>query len=316
MSERSTGEWLSSFAAEVGAQSAIYADWASSASADAELIELIDTLPLQKRQPNLLFACSRFLGAPEGPYPQFRRWLVDNFDAVAAETAVRMTQTNEPGRCASLMPALGLLDGPLALLEVGASAGLTLYPDRFSYSYDGAHIDPSGGPGTVLLESVTNGRVPLPTSLPQVVWRAGIDLAPLDVFDAEHMRWLETLVWPEQHLRRARLRAAIEVARADPPVLVAGDATDALPALAAQAPPGATLVVVASGTLVYLTAAERARFVEVARATGAHLLTLEGRSAIPSVEARLPPGDGRFVLALDEQPLAFTGPHGQALDWF
>jgi hypothetical protein len=31
------------------------------------------------------------------------------------------------------------------------------------------------------------------------------------------------------------------------------------------------------------------------------------------------PDDGgpeaRFVLALDEVPLAFTGPHGQSLDW-
>jgi hypothetical protein len=25
---------------------------------------------------------------------------------------------------------------------------------------------------------------------------------------------------------------------------------------------------------------------------------------------------GRFVLALDEHPLAFAGPHGQSLDWF
>jgi hypothetical protein len=36
------------------------------------------------------------------------------------------------------------------------------------------------------------------------------------------------------------------------------------------------------------------------------------------VRAALPDdggSDGRFVLALDEVPLAFTGPHGSTLDW-
>ena len=43
---------------------------------------------------------------------------------------VRSTQTNEAGRCAALLPVLALLPQPLALLEVGTSAGLCLFPDR------------------------------------------------------------------------------------------------------------------------------------------------------------------------------------------
>ncbi len=38
----------------------------------------------------------------------------------------KRTQTNEPGRCAVLLPLLAALPQPLALLEVGASAGLCL----------------------------------------------------------------------------------------------------------------------------------------------------------------------------------------------
>ncbi len=47
----------------------------------------------------------------------------------------RSTQTSEPGRCATLLLLLARLPQPLALLEVGASAGLCLLPDRYGYDY-------------------------------------------------------------------------------------------------------------------------------------------------------------------------------------
>jgi hypothetical protein len=49
----------------------------------------------------------------------------------------RSTQTNEPARCAALLPLLVLarLPQPLALLEVGATAGLCLLPDFYAYDY-------------------------------------------------------------------------------------------------------------------------------------------------------------------------------------
>ena len=190
--------------------------------------------------------------------------------------------------------------------------------DRYSYRYsNGASLDPVDGPSSVVLECVTTGDVPVPAALPSVSWRAGIDLHPLSVLDSEDMHWLETLVWPEQEERRERLRAAIEIAKHDPPHLVAGDARERLAALAAEAPGNATLVVISSGTLVYLPAAERQLFAEAVRELGARWVSLEGRGALPDVEAALPAGGrGRSVLALDERPLAYTGPHGQSLDWF
>jgi hypothetical protein len=49
----------------------------------------------------------------------------------------RSTQTNEPARCAALLPLLVLvrLPQPLALLEVGATARLCLLPDFYAYDY-------------------------------------------------------------------------------------------------------------------------------------------------------------------------------------
>ena len=314
-----TSTWYRDFGElEARGQSAIYEQWALGVADDPALITLIEELPLQKRQPNLVFACARLLGAPERDYPALRRWLMPNWSAVVSEALARSTQTNEARRCASLLPALSLIPGPLALLEVGASAGLCLFPDRYSYSYDGdAPRDPPAGPSTVLLESTTTGGMPRPRSVPRIVWRAGLDLHPLDVRDADDMRWLETLVWPEQHERRARLRAAIRIAAENPPRIVRGDAS-VLASLAAQAPDHATLVVITSAVLVYLPFAERMRFVESVRSLDARWISLEGVRGLPTVRAALPDdggSDGRFVLALDEVPLAFTGPHGQSLDW-
>jgi hypothetical protein len=322
VTDRDTAEWYGTFAAvEAHGRSEVYEEWATGVVGDAAIRAMIERLPLQKRQPNLLFAVSRLLGAPVGAYPPFRSWLAAHFEEVAEEIVHRMTQTNEPARCASLLPALALIPGPLALLEVGASAGLCLYPDRYSYLYDGStRIDPADGPSPVQLRSATTGPVPFPSALPEVVWRAGIDLHPLEVGDRDDMLWLETLIWPEQRERRDRLRSAIEIARQDPPRLVAGDARLALVDLAAQAPVGARLVIVSSGVLVYLTAEERRLFAETVRALDADWVSLEGRTGLPVVEAALPDGDpgerGRFVLALNETPLAYTGPHGQRLDWF
>jgi hypothetical protein len=324
-----TSTWYRDFGGlEARGQSAIYEEWALGVAGDPALIALIDELPLQKRQPNLIFACARLLGAPEADYPAFRRWLVQHWSTVVPEALARSTQTNEARRCATLLPALALIPGPLALLEVGASAGLCLFPDRYSYSYDSdstgsdstgsqARIDPVTGPSDVLLQCTTTEGMPRPVTVPQVAWRAGLDLRPLDVRDADDMRWLETLVWPEQHERRARLRAAIRIAAEDPPLIVRGDASE-LASLAAEAPDEATLVVITSAVLVYLPFAERMRFVESVRALDARWISLEGVRGLPAVRAALPDdggSDGRFVLALDEVPLAFTEPHGQSLDW-
>lgn len=314
-----TAEWYRRFGrTEARGQSDIYEDWAAGVAIDLDILNLLHEVPLAKRQPNLIFAVSRLLGAPEGPYAGFRAWLLAEWPRVAAEARGRATQTNEPGRCAAILPLLARLPGPIALLEVGASAGLCLCPDRYSYSYNGAApLDPPGGPSAVLLRCDTEGAVPLPAALPKIVWRAGIDRAPLSMDDEDDRTWLETLIWPEQHERLARIRAAIDLVRLDPPRIVRGDAVDALAGLAAQAPPDATLVVVTSGTLVYLSRVDRERFADAVRATGAHWISLEGQAVLPEVARRLPPAprEGLFALAENGHPVAFAAPHGQSIHW-
>jgi hypothetical protein len=322
---QTTGERYTRFARdEAHGNTPLYEEWALGIAGDAELLALVDALPAQRREPNLVFAVARLLGAPEGGYTAFREHVVANWNAIAAEILLRYTQTNEARRCAALLPALAAIPGPLALLEIGASAGLCLYPDRYSYRYDGgARLDPDDGPSAVLLESTTSGGMPVPTRLPRVVWRAGIDLHPLDVRNAEDARWLETLVWPEPGERVQRLHAAIDIVRSSPPRIVEGDALDALASVAAEAPPDATLVIITSGTLVYMVRADRQRFAAQVEETGARWVSLEAAGLLEPVASQLtartgltqPELAGRFALSLDGTPLAFAHPHGARIDW-
>ncbi|WP_461168657.1 DUF2332 domain-containing protein [Arthrobacter sp. Z1-15] len=300
--------------------SPIYADWAASVAEDHEVLELIASLPRAKRQPNLIFAAARSAGAPLGSSANFLRWLADNWGRVEAIARSRMTQTNEAGRCAVLLPLLSRIEGPVALIEAGASAGLCLYPDRYSYRYRSAAgeyvLHPKDGPGAVELPCFLEG-MPLPSRLPEVVSRAGIDLNPLDLQDRADARWLETLVWPEHDARRERLRAAAGVVAADPPRLVRGDIVDELPRLVAEAPSNAAVVVFHSAVLVYLEPERRRQFIDLVRSLDVIWISNEGEQVLPEISTLLPcSAGGRTVLAQNGIPYAFTGPHGQSCEGF
>jgi hypothetical protein len=300
--------------AEARGSSPIYERLALAVADDRELLGRLDRLPEAKRQPNLLFASARILGGPVEDPRAFSEWALRHWTELAATMLRRRTQTNEPARCACLLPVLAGLPQPLALLEVGASAGLCLYPDAYRYRYGEHAVGTPDSP--VLIDCAVTGDAPLPDRVPDVVWRAGLDVNPLDVSNDDDLRWLEALVWPEQHDRRARLHDAAGIARADPPHLVRGDLVRDLPALAARAPAGATLVVFHSAVLSYVPAGIRRDFTEVVRALPGHWLSNEAGNVLPDVSEGLSePAGTRFVLALDGRPLAFTAPHGQTLDW-
>ncbi|MFE9654740.1 DUF2332 domain-containing protein [Micromonospora sp. NPDC006431] len=299
-------------AREAHGVSSAYERLALAVSQDGELLALLEALPPAKRQPNLLFAVVRLLGGPVEDPAAFHAYTLANWPAVEAELRTRSTQTNEAGRCAVLLPVLAALPQPLALLEVGASAGLCLYPDRYAYRY-GEHLLGGGEP---VLDCAATGMAP-PTRRPEVVWRAGLDLNPLDVTDPADVAWLDALIWPEHTHRRTRLRAATAVVAADPPLLVRGDLVDDLPALAAQAPAGATLVVFHTSVLYLVPEPRRAAFAEVVRALPGHWIANEAPDVLRYDALPAPPTEVHHnVLALDGRPLAWTRGHGEAITWF
>ncbi|MDJ0395869.1 DUF2332 domain-containing protein [Rhodococcus sp. G-MC3] len=306
---------------EARGNSTTYEKLALGVSTDAELLDLIERLPEPRRQPNLVLGASRHLGAPMGSYAEFRHWFVRNWSQIEHLARTRTTQTNEPGRAALILPLLASIEGPLALVEVGASAGLCLYPDRFSYLYDGEHrIDPENGPSSVLLKCTTTGSPPIPDHLPTVEYRAGIDLNPLDVFDEDHMGWLSSLVWPDQEHRLRRLLAAAEIARSDPPKLVRGDLGTTIAALVEDAPTDVTVVVFHNAVLNYVDPTARATFVDIVSDLHCRWISNEGIGVLPGIDRKLATDParsrGKFVLSLDGEPCALAGGHGQFLEWF
>ncbi len=317
-----TSERYREYADYFAGESPTYESWARAVADDAEVIAWLDRLPLAKRQPNLVFAAARVHGVPApGEYGALRATLLDDDGTVEHTIRTRATQTNEAGRLAALLPALhsAAPASPWALLEVGASAGLCLVPDRWGYEWVTADGPVTLG-GEPRLRCDVSGPAPLPPARPTVAWRGGIDLNPLDVTDDAAMAWLEALVWPEHDDRRALLREAVRLTRSDPPQLVAGDLLTGLPALVEEAAAYGEVVVFHSAVIAYLSPDDRDRFAalmaELVAAGRCHWVSNEAPHVLPAVTATGPePEAPYFVLGVDGRSVGWAHQHGRALVW-
>jgi len=256
----------------------------SAGIADASLLqELYADAPAPARVPVMLFASVHHLlladpdaplarfypnlggGADGDPVPVFLEFCATHADEIRRLIATRLPQTNEVGRSALLVAGLAQLEAePIALLDVGASAGLNLLLDRYAYADGHGH---RLGASDVVIECAFTGARPgasgphgVADRLPVLASRLGLDAAPVDVSDAESARWLEACVWPDQADRFERLRRAIALDAADPVEVRRGDAVDDLAAtldgLGAGRP-----VVTTSWVMSYLPAQRQQEFV-------------------------------------------------------
>jgi hypothetical protein len=298
---------------EARGRSAEYEALGESVAGDVAVAGFIASLPAAKRQPQLVFAAARYLlGVPPG-IGQLSDLIGRSPAELTQVIMARGTQTNEPARCAVLLPALAQLPQPLALIEVGSSAGLTLLFDRYSYDYGGHHLAGSD-PGAPTLRCRPSGPVPLPERIPSIAWRAGLDLNPLDVTRDDDVRWLSCLVWPGEGDRARRLRAAIATARRDPPVVHRGDLLTGLPELAAAAPKDTTVVLYHSSVLYQVAPDRREQFAATVRDLGVSWVSSEAPGIVPGTA--MPATDDQMcVLARDGRPVARADSHGTWLTW-
>ena len=316
---------------------------------DPELLRIAAHAPVTQPPPNLLFAAVHYLLLRGAQHPlrdyypalraravrngksllfrEFRDFCLARRSEIEALVASRATQTNVVQRCTVLLPAFAEVfrrggRRPLALIEIGPSAGLNLQWDRFRYAYrrdsDQRLTARWGDPdATVSVEAQLRGsqRLPeLPSQIP-VASRSGIELNPIDLDDDDAVMWLRALIWPDHLARQERLSAAIEVAQRHRPRLQAGDAAAALPGAMAATPSEATLCVYGTHTLYQFPADSRravyAALGEQGRERPVFFVSSEGTGPGWS-EVRLNHyRDGARATV----ELARCCPHGRWLDW-
>lgn len=250
------------------------------------------------------------------PVPLFRAFCLEHAEVIRIQLATRRVQTNEIRRCACLLPAFVRLaeDGkPLALVEIGTSAGLNLLWDRYQYDYGQQQWGDSSSPVRLRCTLRNDRTLSLPVYPPEIVYRMGLDLNPIDVTDDDATAWLRALIWPEHRERAQYLQQAIELARRSPPPMRHGDAVALLPDVLAEIPPDTTLILYHSFVLNQFPTEARERFYRLL-----HDFAQTRDFALLSIEGALPPPvklatyrDGERT----ERTLATCDPHGAWLDW-
>ncbi|MFJ3248469.1 DUF2332 domain-containing protein [Streptomyces sp. NPDC086782] len=241
-------------------RSPLYFTLSHAVAGNPELLDLADRTRPGQPAPNMLLGAvhhilRRGTSHPLRPYfsgreplaqEQAAELLVDfcrrHAEQIERIISTRSVQTNEVNRCAVLLPAFAALQAslderPVRIVDVGASAGLNLLWDRYTYRYDDQVLRlPGSDPSTVLTCEVRGGVPPLALDAARFVQPIGIELSPVDLTDSEATEWLVSLTWPEQAERQRALHTALALAAEDPPTVIAGRAQEHLAQMVADTP--------------------------------------------------------------------------------
>lgn len=301
---------------EAAGRSPIYQAWAERVAASNTILNFLAQLPPDKQQPNLLFASLRSVARQPPSAGDFEETLMAERDQVRVFILSHSTQTNEPGRCAALLPALKHIEGPVALIEVGASAGLCLLPDKYGYDWGRSRLAAPTSDAPVFPCAVA-GNPPFPHRHPphHLAGRSGPVAAKRS--NDKDLDWLLNLVWPEDTEGRNRLTAAIRLARKYQPKIHHGDLRHDLMDLINQAPDHATCVVWHGAVLTYVAhQSDRNAFAKQMLASKAVWISNESPRVFPQFSKKAaPPARGLFALTINGRLRGWTGPHGQSLYW-
>ena len=324
-----------------GLASPTYEELAHGVSTDDDLLEIAAHTQPHQPAPNMLFAAVQYLlltgldhplaanypiiagrQRPLAPaFPHFRDFCLQHRERILELIATRRTQTNVVRRCTCLLPAFSIVcretSSPLALIDLGASAGLNLNFDRYAYSYqrDGRQIlrwGPDGARVRLEAELRGDGVLPsLPSAIP-VASRDGIDLDPVDLANPDQLLWLRALIWPE-HLERHQQLIDVAAEFEDSDIRMhAGDASLVLPALIETIPLDHAMVVYSTIALYQFPRESRQRIADMLAAASATRpvwqVALEGNDPELSIT--------RYWNRVGEtELLADASPHGWWIEW-
>lgn len=255
---------------------------------------------------------------PNAAWTVARTAISDHRDHLAAFMG-HEPQTNEVRRSACLLPGFLTVAAetglPLRCFEVGASAGLNQFWDRFHYRLGEATWGDPASP--VRLDTDWSG--PAPRLVPiEVTERAACDRRPTDLNDPAQRRRLLACIWPDQFERHARSEAAITLALANG---VKVDEADALDWTRARVAPKAVTATVLyhSSFWQYLPAETQAGLAAAIEAIGA---AATADAPFAWLRKEPPPDDlanDELRLTLwpggEDRLLARVHPHGAWVRW-
>lgn len=295
-------DWFRLFVESETADLPLYRALAEAMADDRELLSVMSAARPGQWRPVLFFAALHLLvlenpdddlaafyptvtgeiGPIHGdPVAALRRFMADHRSELASIIARRSTQTNEVNRTCLWFAALRhaasdpvAMGRPLALVEVGASAGFNLHIEEYGYDFADGTI--YGNPGSdIQLHCLPVGdRVAelhrlLQRPLPPIIERIGVDLHPIHAADAAETRWLKACIWAEQLERHDRFDAALNHSLEHPVHMIRDDALDGTADAIELCPPDAHVVVMNSWTLTYLERARRDAFASLLDVIGA-----------------------------------------------
>ena len=194
-------------------------------------------------------------------------------DAFLAAYLDSAPQTNEIGRSAILLGGLLSLARrvkyPVALYEIGASAGLNMYFDRWYYDLGQGGIWGAAQSKARLTSEWTGASPAIQTPL-GIVSRAASDLAPLDAGKQADRERLMSYIWPDQTARLERTMAALDIAARQGLAVERADALDWVSRRlqSSSAAPGTVTVLWHSVFLQYLDSAGRRSLIDAIRERG------------------------------------------------
>lgn len=306
--------------------SGLYARLARTYANDPLLVRIAGDHRPRWEVPLKLFGGVHYLalsGLEPDPWERFRQVLADRREWLAAFVRAQPVQTNEVQRSWALLPAFLTVARPcpFSLVELGPSAGLNLYWDRYRYRYGEARWGPDDAP--LELEGVARGGPPdsLFERAVVVASRVGIDRSPVDLRDDEESLLLQAFVWADQEHRLERLRRAIDLVRRDPPRLERGDYVERLPALLAERDLKLLTIVYHPASTMYLPPEDRSRLRAMIEDDGRRGSLAWIAYELVEADGRPDSGFERFAIDATTYPsgehrrLARVDGHGNRMTW-
>ena len=254
---------------ECKGSSILYEHLSKKIAADDDLLQLASYVRQGQPVPNLFFGAVHYLllkgknhelrkyygsivNSPREAvtaFPYFKDFCLKYQHEIIRIIENKLVQTNEVRRCSYLYPAFCYIyektKRPLALIEIGTSAGLQLLWDKYCYSYN-SDEEVYGEPLSDLKIGSEMHGAGAPFILkqsPPVSTRIGIDLHINDLNNPDDYLWLKSLIWPEHAERNANFERASQCFRKQSLELIEGDGVKLLTEIVLKVPQDSVICV-------------------------------------------------------------------------